>query len=78
MVMTVLGLLRSTTRCGVGGMWHAVRVHIEGRNAVRFERERRATLLTVPYALPPSTHLYEQRPDGSVLRLQRGPYGRPE
>jgi hypothetical protein len=54
-------------------MCQSVRAHIEGRNAVRFERERRATLLTVPYALPPGTHLYEQRPDRSILRLQRPP-----
>ena len=29
-------------------MWLAIRVFIEGRNAVAVERERRATLLMVP------------------------------
>jgi hypothetical protein len=51
-------------------MWQVVRAHIEGRNAVSLERERRTTLLTVPVALPPGADIYDRRADGSVLQVR--------
>ena len=51
-------------------MWLAIRAFIEGRNAVAFERERRATLLMVPPMQQAGTDIYDRRPDGSVLRIQ--------
>ncbi len=53
-----------------GGMWLAVRAFIDGRNAVAFERERRATLLMVPPMQQAGTVIYDRRPDGSVLSIQ--------
>jgi hypothetical protein len=54
-------------------MWQALYAHIQGRNAVNFERERRTTLLIVPLALPPGTQIYDQRADGSVLQIRIPP-----
>ncbi len=56
-----VGLAWSVTACKASGMWRAIRAHIEGRNAVNLERERRTTLLTVPSALPPGTEVYGPR-----------------
>jgi hypothetical protein len=41
------GFARSVIACKASSMWRAIRAHIEGRNAVSLERERRTTLLTV-------------------------------
>jgi hypothetical protein len=60
------GLARRET----GGVWGAVRAYVEWRAARAFERERRATLLMVPQALPPGTLVYDRRADGSVLELR--------
>jgi hypothetical protein len=78
MVRTVLGLLRSTTRCRVGGMWQAVRAHIEGRNAVRFERERRATLLTRPVRTTARHAPVRAAAGRKFPPVAAPPYGRPE
>jgi hypothetical protein len=64
------GAARRAVRCRAAGIWLAISAQIEGRNAVSFERERRATLLSVPLALPPGTELYDKRPDGSALLLR--------
>lgn len=63
-------LAHSAIMCRIGGMWRAIRAHIDGRNAIRLERERRATLLMVPLALPPGAEVDDLRADGSVLRLR--------
>jgi hypothetical protein len=52
------------------GLWLAVRAFIDGRNAVAFERERRATLLMVPPMQQAGTVIYDRRPDGSILSIQ--------
>ena len=64
------GFARSVIACRASSMWRAIRAHIEGRNAVSLERERRTTLLTVPSALPPGTVVYDLRADGSLLQLR--------
>ncbi len=64
------GAARRAVRCRAVGLWHAISAQIEGRNAVSFERERRATLLSIPLALPPGTELYDKRPDGGTLLLR--------
>lgn len=56
-----------------GGIWQAVRAYIQGRQARLFERERRATLLTVPQSLPPGTRVVDRRGDGSVLVIDVPP-----
>ncbi|SNT58414.1 hypothetical protein SAMN05216252_14910 [Actinacidiphila glaucinigra] len=72
----VLGTLRTALaatgaawRATTTGMWQTLRARIDGRNAVAFERERRATLLTVPAALPTGTRIHDRRADGSVLDI---------
>ena len=73
MIITQIGaaikMARFAARFKRGGMWLAIRTFIEGRNAVAFERERRATLLVVPPMQRAGTDIYDQRPDGSVLRI---------
>jgi hypothetical protein len=66
----VAGFARAAIACKTSGMWRAIRAHIEGRNAVSLERERRTTLLTVLPALPPGTEVYDLRADGSLLHLR--------
>jgi hypothetical protein len=58
---------RRAARFKTGGLWHAISAQIEGCSAVKFERERRVTLLSVPVALPPGTEVYDQRADGGTL-----------
>lgn len=54
----------------------AICAHIQGRNAVRFEQERRLTLLTVGSALPPGSEIRDERTGvGSLyLRLSSASY----
>jgi hypothetical protein len=66
----VVSFARSAIACRTSGMWRAIRAHIEGRNAVSLERERRTTLLAVPSALPPDAEVYDLRADGSLLQLR--------
>lgn len=61
---------RSVLSCKASGIWEAIRIHIEGRNAVSLEQERRATLLAVPQALPPGAEVYDLRSDGSILQVR--------
>lgn len=74
MIITQIGaaikMVRFAARFKKGGMWQAIRAFIDGRNAVAFERERRATLMMVPSIQQAGTDIYDQRPDGSVLRIQ--------
>lgn len=74
MIVTQIGaaikMARFAARFKRGGMWRAIRAFIEGRNAVAFERERRATLLLVPPMQQAGTYIYDRRPDGSVLSIQ--------
>lgn len=63
----VTSAARRAVRCRTGGMWHAISAQIEGRSAVKFERERRVTLLSVPRMLPSGTEVYDQRADGGTL-----------
>jgi hypothetical protein len=63
-------MARFTARVRKGGIWLAIRVFIEGRNAVAVERERRTTLLMVPAMQQPGTEIYDRRSDGSVLRIR--------
>ncbi|WP_367325964.1 hypothetical protein [Streptomyces sp. HUAS ZL42] len=68
----VLGTLRTTLAAlrGAGtGMWQTLRARIDGCNAVAFERERRATLLTVVPVLPTGTRIHDRRVDGSILEI---------
>lgn len=65
-------LARATGR-SPASIWRAVRAYIQGRQARLFERERRATLLTVPQALPPGTRIVDRRADGSVLVIDVPP-----
>jgi hypothetical protein len=53
-----------------GGMWQAVQVFVQGRQAKAFERERRATLLAVPQTLTPGMRIIDRRADGSVLIIE--------
>ena len=69
----VVGFARAAIACKTSGMWRAIRAHIEGRNAVSLERDRRTTLLTVPSALPPGAEVYDLRADGSLLQLRVPP-----
>lgn len=68
-----MGFARAAIACKTSGMWRVIRAHIEGRNAVSLERERRTTLLTVPSALPPGAEVYDLRADGSLLQLRVPP-----
>ncbi|MGW1894219.1 hypothetical protein ACWCP6_28850 [Streptomyces sp. NPDC002004] len=52
-----------------GGMWHTIRIWVEGKNAATFERERRTTLLTAPGAIQQGGRIYDRRADGSVLEI---------
>jgi len=70
---TAAGFARSMVACKASGMWRVIRAHIEGRNAVSLERERRTTLLSVPSALPPGAEVYDLRADGSLLQLRVPP-----
>ncbi|MEU5024868.1 hypothetical protein [Streptomyces milbemycinicus] len=69
MVRAALSLVGGTRKGREGGMWHTIRSWIEGKNAARFERERRTTLLTAPLAIPQGGRIYDQRADGSVLEI---------
>ncbi len=71
--MAIHGIGAAAIACKASGIWRAIRAHIEGRNAVSLERERRTTLLTVPPALPPGTEVYDLRADGSLLQLRVPP-----
>jgi hypothetical protein len=68
--MAILRMAAGLARRGQCGIWGAVQAYIERQAARVFERERRATLLTVPQTLPPGTLLYDRRADGSVLELR--------
>lgn len=70
MSTTIHGIGAAAIACKASGMWRAIRAHIEGRNAVSLERERRTTLLTVPPSLPPGTEVFDLRADGSLLQLR--------
>ncbi|MFD5271516.1 hypothetical protein [Streptomyces sp. NPDC058335] len=68
-LITALAATGAALRCAGGGMWQTLRARIDGRNAVAFERERRATLLTVVPALATGTHIHDRRIDGSILDI---------
>lgn len=69
-VAMLLRMAAGLARRETGGAWAAVQAYIERRAARAFERERRATLLTVPQVLPPGSRVYDRRADGSVLELR--------
>ncbi|WP_405763821.1 hypothetical protein OG539_43605 [Actinacidiphila glaucinigra] len=66
---TALAATAAAWRATSTGMWQTLRARIDGRNAVAFERERRATLLAVPAALPTGTCIHDRRSDGSILDI---------
>lgn len=59
----------SDTQRNFRHVW-AVDAYIDRRAAHAFERERRATLLIVPHALPPGAVVLDRRADRSVLELR--------
>jgi hypothetical protein len=69
-LLTVTSAVGRAARCRTGGIWHAISAHIEGRNAVSFERERRVTLVRLSQALSPGTEVFDQRADGGTLLLR--------
>src|SRR5258708_34972588 len=74
MIITQIGaaikMARFAARSKKSGMWLVLRAFMEGRSAVAFERERRATLLVVPPMQQAGTVIHDRRPDGSVLSIQ--------
>lgn len=58
----------------LAGPWHGMcqvmRGWVEGRQARLFERERRATLRTVPQTVPLGTTIIDRRADGSILEVR--------
>jgi hypothetical protein len=70
-IHAAIGLVLTAVVCRSVGFRQAVRAYVEGRNAIGFERERRATLL----AVPPGSEFHERRADGSVLCLRVPPAG---
>ncbi len=76
--MLSMALARAAARplTGVcGGMWKTIGSWVEGRQARLFERERRATLQTVPAAVPQGAWIVDRRADGSSLELLIPPSG---
>lgn len=53
-----------------GTIAQAIGAYIQGRNAVRFERERRLTLLTLGLALPAGTEIHDERAGVGSLHLR--------
>ncbi|MFD9502479.1 hypothetical protein [Streptomyces sp. NPDC060035] len=68
-IQTALSVAGGTLRGRTGGMWHTIAAWLGGKNAAKFERERRTTLLMVPTALQQGGRIYDQRADGSVLEI---------
>ncbi|MEV7617521.1 hypothetical protein [Streptomyces sp. NPDC089799] len=69
MIRAALSLAGGNRTGREGGMWHTIRSWVEGKNATRFERERRTTLLTAPLAIQEGGRIYDRRADGSVLEI---------
>ncbi|MFE0188120.1 hypothetical protein [Streptomyces sp. NPDC058989] len=69
MIRAALSLAGGTRQGREGGMWHAIRIWVEGKNAATFERERRTTLLTAPLAIQQGGRVYDRRADGSILEI---------
>ena len=72
-IMAVAVAVRHVAKGCFAGWWRVAFLHVAGRSAVNFERERRTTLRDLSAAVSPGTEIYDRRADGSVLTVRIDP-----